>query len=421
MLNLRSQLIMKNSTPPSSALDSPYIIDDRLTSGQSNKTQITLPANKEAAINKKIISPIETIIQDIRKGKMVILIDEEDRENEGDIVIAADFVTPEVINFMAKYARGLICLTLTEEKCKQLQLPLMVHKGHNGAQHSTNFTLSIEAAQGVTTGISAQDRATTIKAAIHRHAKPTDIVQPGHIFPLMAKNGGVLMRAGHTEAGCDLAELAGLGPFAVICEIMNDDGTMARLPDLVEFAKVHHLNIGTIADLIEYRSHHESIIEKLHSKLITTPYGAFHAHLFKDIPSQNIHLALVNGHPNPEKETLVRVHEPLSFIDFLNVDSQHSWSLPRAIKICARHSPSVLVLLNCEEERNQFAQRFMDSLDYSSKPIHKKIDLRTYGVGAQILTNLGVGKMCLMAHPRKIPSMAGYGLETVRYYEEFIA
>src|SRR3954449_4089325 len=240
-----------------------------------------------------VISPVEDIVADMRAGRMVILVDEEDRENEGDLVLAADHVSPEAINFMARFGRGLICLTLTRERCERLQLPPMVAR--NGTKMGTAFTVSIEAAEGVTTGISAADRARTVQAAVARDAKARDLVQPGHIFPLQAVDGGVLMRAGHTEAGCDLAGMAGLTPAAVICEVMKDDGTMARLPDLQRFAAEHGLKIGTIASLIEYRSRNESLVEKLGSRPLQTAYGEFMAHAWKDKPSQGLHLALVKG------------------------------------------------------------------------------------------------------------------------------
>ncbi|MFM2345150.1 MAG: 3,4-dihydroxy-2-butanone 4-phosphate synthase [Pseudomonadota bacterium] len=362
--------------------------------------------------NSSSIAPIESIIQDIKQGKMVVLIDEEDRENEGDIVIASEFVTPEIINFMATHARGLICLTLTEQRCKQLNLGLMVQPHGNGTQHGTNFTLSIEAAEGVTTGISAADRAKTVQAAVARNAKPNDIVQPGHIFPLKAVKGGVLMRAGHTEAACDLADLAGLEPSGVICEIMNEDGTMSRLPDLIPFAQKHGLNIGTISSLIQYRSQTESIINIVHEKELETPYGTFKSILYNDIASGHTHIALINGNPTKDTETLVRVHEPLSFYDFLSVNSRHSWSLHQSMKILAdSNKPSVLILMNCEENSQNFVKEFTGEIHSP-----KKADLRTYGVGAQILKNIGVGKMRLLANPMRIPSMAGYGLEIVGYY-----
>ena len=259
------------------------------------------------------ISPVEDIVADMRAGRMVILVDEEDRENEGDLVLAADHVTPEAINFMARYGRGLICLTLTRERCEMLQLPPMATR--NGGKYSTAFTVSIEAAEGVTTGISAADRARTVQAAVARNAKVSDLVQPGHIFPLQAVDGGVLMRAGHTEAGCDLAGMAGCSPAAVICEIMKDDGTMARLPDLQVFAAEHGLKIGTIADLIEHRSRHDSLIEKIGTRTLQTAFGEFTAHAFKDKTSQGLHLALVKGEIDPNGTILTRVQPEYTFAD----------------------------------------------------------------------------------------------------------
>jgi 3,4-dihydroxy 2-butanone 4-phosphate synthase/GTP cyclohydrolase II len=276
------------------------------------------------------LSSTKEIIAELRAGRMVILVDEEDRENEGDLVLAAEFVTPEAINFMAKHGRGLICLTLTEERCDQLNLPMMTTR--NGTSYGTNFTVSIEAAEGVTTGISAADRSRTIEVAVARNAKPADILQPGQIFQLRAQRGGVLMRAGHTEAGCDLAELAGLTPAAVICEILKDDGTMARLPDLMEFAQLHQLKIGTIADLIHYRSQNESIVERVAERAMHTAHGTFHAIAFRDKPSSGAHLALVHGAIDPDKETLVRVHQPVSILDLLETRSTtHSWNMASAM------------------------------------------------------------------------------------------
>src|SRR5690349_6263611 len=250
------------------------------------------------------IAPIPELVADLAAGKMVILVDEEDCENEGDLILAADHVTPEAINFMARHARGLICLTLTRERCERLQLPPMAAK--NGAQHGTAFTVSIEAATGVTTGISAADRARTVQAAVRRDAKPSDLVQPGHIFPLQAQDGGVLMRAGHTEAGCDLAAMAGLTPAAVICEVMKDDGTMARLPDLVAFGREHGLKIGTIASLIEHRSRHESLIERIGARALETAQGRFECVVFRD-RAHGVHLALTHGRWRAGDEVLVRV------------------------------------------------------------------------------------------------------------------
>ncbi|MDZ4358059.1 MAG: 3,4-dihydroxy-2-butanone-4-phosphate synthase, partial [Variovorax sp.] len=264
-----------------------------------------------------VISPVEDIVADMRAGRIVILVDEEDRENEGDLVLAADHVTPEAINFMARFGRGLICLTLTRERCEQLKLPPMVVR--NGDKKGTAFTVSIEAAEGVTTGISAADRARTVQAAVAPKAQADDLVQPGHIFPLQAVEGGVLMRAGHTEAGCDLAAMAGCSPASVICEIMKDDGTMARLPDLQLFAAEHGLKIGTIADLIEHRSRTESLVQKLGTRSLNTAFGEFTAHAFRDGPSGALHLALVKGQWTPDQSVAVRVHEPLSVLDALEV------------------------------------------------------------------------------------------------------
>ncbi|MCX7896867.1 MAG: bifunctional 3,4-dihydroxy-2-butanone-4-phosphate synthase/GTP cyclohydrolase II [Rhodocyclaceae bacterium] len=356
------------------------------------------------------ISPITEIIAELAAGRMVILVDEEDRENEGDLVLAAEHATPEAINFMAKYGRGLICLTLTEERCKRLGLSLMAP--NNRAPHGTAFTVSIEAAEGVTTGISAHDRAHTIKVAVAKNAKPSDIVQPGHVFPLMAQRGGVLVRAGHTEAGCALAALAGLEPAAVICEILKDDGTMARLPDLIEFARTHGLKIGAIRDLIHYRSEHERLIECVADKEVICAHGGFRLRAFRDLTSEDVHLALTRGDIRPEQETLVRVHEPVSVLDFLDCGSRrHTFSIDEALTLIDRANHGVLVLLH----RNETGADLLSWLnDETSRP-SKRWDPRLYGIGAQILRAVGVGKMRLMASPRKIPSMTGFGLEVVGY------
>ncbi|SEF42184.1 bifunctional 3,4-dihydroxy-2-butanone-4-phosphate synthase/GTP cyclohydrolase II [Nitrosomonas ureae] len=360
------------------------------------------------------ISAIQEIIADLKLGKMVILIDEEDRENEGDLVLAADFVTPEAINFMATYGRGLICLTLTEEKCHQLDLPLMVSS--NRAPLGTNFTLSIEAASGVTTGISAADRARTIQVAVKKNAKPEDIVQPGHIFPLMAQKGGVLMRAGHTEAGCDLARMADLSAASVICEILKEDGDMARLPDLMAFAHKHQLKIGAIADLIQYRNQTESLVTRVAERAIQTLHGEFQLTAYRDEITHMIHLALVKGQINPATETLVRVHEPLSVIDLLDIhDSTHPWSIHAAMKFIAEEGHGVIVLLHRKESSARLIERIQLQELHFSNAI--KTDLRDHGIGAQILKDLGVGKMRLMAAPRKMPSVTGFGLEVTSYVE----
>jgi 3,4-dihydroxy 2-butanone 4-phosphate synthase/GTP cyclohydrolase II len=360
------------------------------------------------------ISPVEDIIADMRAGRMVILVDEEDRENEGDLVLAADHVTPEAINFMARFGRGLICLTLTRERCEYLRLPPMAAR--NGTFYSTAFTVSIEAAEGVTTGISAADRARTVQVAVASTAQPTDLVQPGHVFPLQAVDGGVLIRAGHTEAGCDLAAMAGCSPSAVICEIMNDDGTMARLPDLQVFAAEHGLKIGTIADLIQHRSRNESLVEKIGARPLHTAYGAFTAHAFRDKTSQSVHLALVKGSWDAGDTVPVRVHEPLSVLDALEVNrSMHSWGLDNSLHYLDGQGKGVAVLLNCGESAQQLLEQFEGTARAAQAPERGRMDLRTYGIGAQILRECGVHRMRLMGNPRRMPSMTGYGLEITGY------
>jgi len=368
------------------------------------------------------LAPTNEIVADLRAGKMVILVDEEDRENEGDLVLAADHVSAEAVNFMAKHGRGLICLTLTREHCQQLNLPLMVRD--NGTSMGTNFTVSIEAATGVTTGISAADRALTIKTAVAKNAKPSDLVQPGHIFPLMAQPGGVLIRSGHTEAGCDLAAMAGCSPSAVICEIMKDDGSMARLPDLLEFAKEHQLKIGSIADLIQYRSQHESIVLREGEREFVTPWGSFQGIIYRDTPSSSIHIALVKGKPTESVETLVRVHEPVTVLDFLDGNhSNHSWPLGKALETIANASSGVAVLLNAAgiatpndaDWLSQFTKLNQTAHSGTHPELTRKTDFRSYGIGAQILKDLGVGKMRLLAKPNPVPSLSGYKLEVTGY------
>ncbi|MBI2733796.1 MAG: 3,4-dihydroxy-2-butanone-4-phosphate synthase [Aquabacterium sp.] len=324
----------------------------------------------------------------------------------------AHFTHPrEAINFMAKYGRGLICLTLTRERCERLQLPPMATR--NGTKHGTAFTVSIEAVEGVTTGISAADRARTVQAAVARDAKASDLVQPGHIFPLQAQDGGVLMRAGHTEAGCDLAGMAGLTPSSVICEIMNDDGTMARLPDLEIFAKEHGIKIGTIADLIQYRSRNESLITNLGKRTMSTPEGDFEANVFRDRTGA-LHLALSLGAWTPDDEVLVRVHEPLSVLDWLDAGSRtHSWPLPKALAAVREAGRGVLVLLNAGDDTERLAERLLPSAPVQAPKT--PVDLRTYGVGAQILKTLGVHRMRLMGNQQRLPSMVGYGLEVTGF------
>jgi 3,4-dihydroxy 2-butanone 4-phosphate synthase / GTP cyclohydrolase II len=358
------------------------------------------------------IAPIQDIVASLREGRIVILVDEEDRENEGDLVIAADRVTPEAINFMARFGRGLICMPITEERARQLNLAPMTPV--NRSVHGTNFTVSIEAAQGVTTGISAADRAHTIRVAAALHARPEDIVQPGHVFPLVAAPGGVLARAGHTEACCDLARLAGFAPAAVLCEIMKDDGTMARLPDLERFAVEHGLKIGAITDLIHYRSRTEKLIERIAERPLTTQFGAFRLVVYRDKLTDATHLALTRGPVSPDTETLVRVHEPLSVMDLLDQHSAtHSWSIAEALKTIAQAGRGVVVLLHRPESAEELRRRALADV----APPPSKMDLRNYGIGAQILRDLNVGKMRLLAKPRKMPSMAGFDLEVTGYEE----
>jgi 3,4-dihydroxy 2-butanone 4-phosphate synthase/GTP cyclohydrolase II len=358
------------------------------------------------------ISPISEIIAAVKAGEIVILVDDEDRENEGDLIFGADFVTPDKINFLAKHGRGLVCLALTEAHAERLGLKPMVEQ--NRGRHGTNFTVSIEAAEGIATGISAHDRALTIKVAAAPSARAEDIVQPGHVFPVVARAGGVLVRAGHTEACCDLARLAGLTPAAVLCEIMRDDGSMARLPDLVEFAAKHGLKIGTIADLIEHRSRHESLVQRVGTRPIETPWGRFELVSYRDLADGALHLALTLGAIRADREILVRVHEPLSVIDLLESEGgTHSWSVGDSLRALQAAGSGVMVLMNCSQAGESLELR----LAGQKPPVRagRSTDLRLYGIGAQILRELGVGRMKLMAAPRKMPSMAGFGLEVTGY------
>jgi 3,4-dihydroxy 2-butanone 4-phosphate synthase/GTP cyclohydrolase II len=359
------------------------------------------------------ISPVADIVADLRAGKMVVLVDDEDRENEGDLVFAAEFVTPEKINFLARHGRGLICMPITEAHALRLGLKPMVEQ--NRSRHGTNFTVSIEAAEGIATGISAADRALTIKVAAAPSARAEDIVQPGHVFPLIAQDGGVLVRAGHTEACCDLARLAGLAPAAVLCEVMKDDGTMARLPDLFEFCAGHGLRIGTIADLIDYRSRHESLVDRGLEREIDTAWGRFHLVTFHDVPTRGTHLALVAGKLAADAETLVRVHEPLSVVDLLDAGpGTHAWGVGEALTAIAQAGTGVVILLNCNQASDALDARLAET---PPARLGRSMELRTYGIGAQILRDLGVGRMRLMAAPRKMPSMTGFGLEVTGYVE----
>lgn len=362
------------------------------------------------------------IIEDIKQGKIVILMDDEDRENEGDMIVAAQHCTPQAINFMATHGRGLICLTLTKDRCQQLDLPLMVDR--NQAQFGTNFTLSIEAATGVTTGISAADRSTTVRAAVARDAKPEDIVQPGHIFPIMAQEGGVLNRAGHTEAGCDLARLAGLEPAGVIVEILNEDGTMSRRPELEQFAKKHNLKIGTIADLIEYRNNTETTIEKIAECKLPTEFGEFDLITFKDTIDGQVHFALKNTELTPDKPSLVRVHVKDILADLLGStrDESKNWTLSRSLERIAQEGGVLLLLGKNETPEELMAKVSRYQSEDEGKPVRKNDSWqqtsRTVGVGSQILSALNVGKMRLLSSQKKYHSLGGFGLEVVEYVDE---
>ncbi|RUO61472.1 bifunctional 3,4-dihydroxy-2-butanone-4-phosphate synthase/GTP cyclohydrolase II [Pseudidiomarina marina] len=361
------------------------------------------------------------IIEDIRQGKMVILMDDEDRENEGDLILAAECVTPAAINFMARYGRGLICLTLTEERCKQLRLPLMVDQ--NNSPYATNFTVSIEAAEGVTTGISAADRARTVQAAVAKDAQPADLVMPGHIFPLKAKSGGVLNRAGHTEAGCDLARLAGFEPAAVIVEILNEDGTMARRPDLEKFAAEHDLKIGTIADLIEYRSLKEKTVErKAHCKL-PTAYGEFELITYQDTIDKQVHYALVHGAIDPDKPVNVRVHLQDTFNDLFATQraAKRSWPLGHAMEYIGQND-GVLVVIGRQQSPQHILEQVMSFAAEDRgevKPTAAASNAsRNVGIGSQILADLGVHHMHLMSSPKRYSALSGFGLEVVDFIED---
>lgn len=364
------------------------------------------------------LNSVEELVADIRAGKMVILMDDEDRENEGDLIMAATHVRPEDINFMITHARGLVCLTLSKARCEQLHLPLMVNQ--NGAQHGTNFTLSIEAADGITTGISAAERAHTIQTAVAAHAKPSDIVQPGHIFPLMAQPGGVLHRAGHTEAGCDLARLAGLEPASVICEIINDDGEMARRPDLEIFAEKHGIKIGTIADLIHYRMTNEQTIERDEVSTIQTEYGEFQLYRYHEMGNPAVHLALVKGKPN-EGVTTVRVHGFNPTRDLLKLNKTNgrlAWNLDRALQEIAQSERGVLVWIGQNQLQDLgTALMQLDTPRQGKSNAALSQQYQTIGVGAQILRDVGVQKMRLLSSPLRFNALSGFHLEVVEYVE----
>jgi 3,4-dihydroxy 2-butanone 4-phosphate synthase / GTP cyclohydrolase II len=363
------------------------------------------------------LNSIDEILSDIRAGRMVVIMDDEDRENEGDLVMAAELARAEDVNFMARYARGLICLTLTRDRCRQLRLPLMV--SDTNIDHRTNFTLSIEAAEGVTTGISAHDRAQTIRAAVKADAKPEDLRQPGHIFPIMAQPGGVLTRAGHTEAGCDLTRLAGLEPAAVIVEILKDDGTMARRPDLEKFAEQHGLKIGTIADLIRYRLDKERSVERIADQTIRTEFGEFRMYCYEDHVNRTVHLALVAGEIDGARAPLVRVHLKDTLGDVVGIhDPALGWPLRSAMQRIAQEGCGVIVLLRPEET----ARDLMEAVQSINQQVARGAKggakvLRTYGIGAQILRDLGVSRMRVLSAPKQMHGLSGFDLEVVEYVD----
>ncbi len=367
------------------------------------------------------MNSIKEIIEDIRQGKMVILMDDEDRENEGDLIMAADHVRAEDINFMARYGRGLICMTMSKDRCEGLRLPLMVND--NNDAHSTNFTVSIEAAEGVTTGISAADRAVTIRRAVAANAKPSDLVQPGHVFPLMAQPGGVLTRAGHTEAGCDLSRLAGLEPASVIVEILNEDGSMARRPQLEEFAAEHDIKIGTIADLIEYRLLNEKTIEHVSRCEMPTEFGNFHLHAYRNLIDGQVHLALVKGNLEPGVPTMVRVHVENSLCDMFG-SQRHDcgWPLRDALKRIAKEGVGVAIILRLADESDTLLTQIKNySLQDEGTDLPRSDsgeDLRTFGIGAQILTDLGITHMRVLSAPKKMHGLSGFGLDVVDYVQD---
>ncbi len=375
---------------------------------------VTPPKDKQAWSG---LDPVEDIIAALRDGEMAVILDDEDRENEGDLIMAAAKVKPQDINFMARYGRGLICLTLTRARCEQLRLPLMV--GSTDRRGATNFTISIEAADGVTTGISAHDRARTVRAAVAPDARPEDLSQPGHIFPLMAQPGGVLTRAGHTEAGCDLARLAGLEPAAVIVEILNDDGTMARRDELISFARHHKLKIGTIADLIRYRLAHEEAVEKIAELDVKTAHGPFKLVCFEDHVNRNVHLALVRGNLDSDTPALVRVHVQSTLSDVAGIqDSRLGWPVDSALQLIAEEEQGVLVILRRQESPRDLMEHIRSLQQPADELLARRepgSDLRTYGTGAQILRALGVRRMRVLSAPKQMHALSGFGLEVVEY------
>ncbi|HNM44631.1 bifunctional 3,4-dihydroxy-2-butanone-4-phosphate synthase/GTP cyclohydrolase II [Plasticicumulans sp.] len=366
------------------------------------------------------LNTIEELLTDLRQGRMVLVMDDEDRENEGDLLMIASLTRPEDVNFMARYGRGLICLTLTRERCQQLRLPLMVT--NNGTPFATNFTVSIEAAEGVTTGISAYDRAHTIRTAVRPDARPEDLVQPGHIFPLMAQTGGVLTRAGHTEAGCDLARLAGYEPAAVICEVLNEDGTMAHRPELERFATEHGIKMGTIADLIRYRLANEPTVERVAECPLPTKHGDFRLYAYQDVLTKQLHYALVKGRPGPADTALVRVHVQNTLGDLFGARiAECGWPLDDALaRIAADPAPGVVIVLARQEEPREMVRRIRHYQVHGPQAARPPApesaqELRTYGIGAQILIDVGVRRMRVLGAPRRLSGLSGFALEIAGY------
>jgi len=363
------------------------------------------------------LNTTEELLDELRAGRMVVVMDDEDRENEGDLLMAAQHVRAEDINFMARYGRGLICLTLTRERCRQLRLPLMVSE--TDQTQTTNFTVSIEAAEGVTTGISAHDRARTVQAAVRKDACPEDLRQPGHVFPLMAQPGGVLTRAGHTEAGCDFARLAGCEPAAVIVEILNEDGTMARRPDLERYARSHGLKIGTIADLIRYRLHNERSVERVAERGVETEFGLFQLHVYEDHVHSDVHLALVRGPLDAERPPLVRVHIAETLRDVLGIVPHGSWSLRAALARVAEEDSGVVLVLRTRESPRDLVAAVQSLGPRNDAPGEQDAPtvLRTYGIGAQILRDLGVTRMRVLSAPKQMHGISAFGLEVIGYVD----
>lgn len=364
------------------------------------------------------LNTIDELIDDLRQGKMIVLMDDEDRENEGDLIMIAELVKPEDINFMITHARGLVCLPLSVEICQRLELPMMV--SHNKSKYSTPFTVSIEAAEGVSTGISAADRAQTILAAVNLAAKPSDLAQPGHIFPLMAQPGGVMSRAGHTEAACDLARLAGYQPAGVLIEIMKEDGTMARRPDLEVFAQQHGLKIGTISDLIHYRAIKEKTVECISKRNVETEYGTFELRTYKDLALGNLHFVMIKGEITADEPTLLRVHVRDTAQDVLALKRDataggKSWSYQAALKRVSEEGKGVVLLISHDETTQDIEDSIEHLAQGKKQRRSKEVLYKQVGTGSQILRDLGIGKMRVMSAPMRFSALSGFDLEVVEY------